>query len=515
LRILAANLLTSIKTPVAIENMLKHCTLVGVFLLFASASFATMTLVSYPTNFFTVIQASSTTTAPTIYAGRTSSSIYCTGPQCDSCTGMASNFNSANGTGTSFTPPASGQYTTCSVKETHAADTMSLTVSSNYSGGVPGAQMYIQSAGGTTSSVTITGVLFNGSSLTFAIPWSDICQAASGDATCSTSFPSTALNIGWGSAGATLTEYVTLQVAFRYVAQSPNYASWCFGTNFSGTYQNDEGFCYFTAYPGDSKAYIFPTAYTAASYVVPDLSDYQGNDASASATDLSAMTYAGVAVFYSTNQTQFTTATPHQTMSFASTTSGTAVGGSLSPKYITGLTNGTPYYMTIASIDQAGILTFFSDPNTSTPTVALGYPMTFTTQVVPPEGNSQAVIPEPVEGLLNGQSCFIATAAYGSVMAPEVETFRQFRGKFLLKSKAGRWFVRTYYKLSPPLADFIAHNDGLRFLARAILLPLLAFVKISLAFGLAPTFFSLILAAFLIWIYLRWGRTPRWTGDER
>jgi hypothetical protein len=475
-----------------------------------------MTLVSYPTNFFTVIQASSTTTAPTIYAGRTSSSPACSGPQCDSCTGMAANFDSANGSGTPLTPPESGQFTTCSVKETHAADTMSLTVSSNLAGGVPNSQMYIQSTGGTTSSFPIPGVFFNGSSLTFTIPWSLICEAAIGDLNCSTSFPSTPLNIGWGSAGAALTEYVTLQIAFRYVAQSPNYASWCFtgtGATFNGTYQNDEGFCYFTAYPGDSKAYIFPTAYTAATYVVPDLSYPSGTDNSQSGADPSGMTYGGVAVFYSTNQSQFTTATPHQTMTFASTTAGTAVGGSLSPKYITGLTNGTPYYMTIASVDQAGILTFFSDPNPATMT--LGYPMSFTTQVVPPEGSSQAVIPEPVEGLLNGQSCFIATAAYGSVMAPEVETFRQFRGKFLLKSKAGRWFVRTYYKLSPPLADFIAHNDGLRFGARAILLPLLAFVKMSLAFGLAPTFFSLILAAFLIWIYLRWGRRQRWTGDER
>jgi hypothetical protein len=505
LRILAANLLTSIKTPVAIENMLKHCTLVGVFLLFASASFATMTLVSYPTNFFTVVQATTTTTAPTIYAGQTSSSAACTAagiitPLCDSCALMNSDITASSG---STTYPTTGASTVCSVKETRSTDTLNLSLSSNYSGGVPAAQIYIQGASGTnTTAVAVTNAIFNGTSANVLIPWSQICQAIIGDSACKTSFSSTALNIGWGNSGsATLTEYVTLQIAFRYVDSSPGWSDWC-GPSFNGTYQySDEGFCYFTAYPGDSKAYIFPTANTTDGYAVPDLTA----GGTPTSTDASAMTYAGVAVFFSTNSAQFTTATPHQTMTFPATATGVIPGGTLTPKYISGLTNGIPYYMSIASVDQAGILTFFSQPSAET----------FTTQVVPPEGNSQAAIPEPVEGLLNGQSCFIATAAYGSVMAPEVETFRQFRGKFLLKSKAGRWFVRTYYKLSPPLADFIAHNDGLRFLARAILLPLLAFVKMSLAFGLAPTFFSLILAAFLIWIYLRWGRTPRWTGDER
>lgn len=68
--------------------------------------------------------------------------------------------------------------------------------------------------------------------------------------------------------------------------------------------------------------------------------------------------------------------------------------------------------------------------------------------------------------------CFIATAAYGSDMHPKVNTLRRFRDRYLLTNAPGRAFVAAYYRVSPPMADYIAQHDGLRALVRGLLKPL-------------------------------------------
>jgi hypothetical protein len=46
---------------------------------------------------------------------------------------------------------------------------------------------------------------------------------------------------------------------------------------------------------------------------------------------------------------------------------------------------------------------------------------------------------------------------------------REFRDVVLLKSKMGSQFVALYYRLSPPVADFIAGNEVVRTLVRELL----------------------------------------------
>ncbi len=73
-----------------------------------------------------------------------------------------------------------------------------------------------------------------------------------------------------------------------------------------------------------------------------------------------------------------------------------------------------------------------------------------------------------------GGGCFIATAAYGSVMEPHVRLLRQFRDSYLLTNGAGRKFVELYYRYSPPVADFINQSEPLKGVVRIMLWPLVA-----------------------------------------
>ena len=70
--------------------------------------------------------------------------------------------------------------------------------------------------------------------------------------------------------------------------------------------------------------------------------------------------------------------------------------------------------------------------------------------------------------------CFIATAAYGTPYAPQVQSLRRFRDKFLLPKSSGRLFVRVYNRFSPFFASAIAKSKSAqRFTKMVILKPIL------------------------------------------
>jgi Beta-propeller repeat len=109
-----------------------------------------------------------------------------------------------------------------------------------------------------------------------------------------------------------------------------------------------------------------------------------------------------------------------------------------------------------------------------------------------------------------GSGCFIATAAYGSSLAPYVKVLSQFRDRFLLTNGIGRRFVHFYYTHSPPMADFIQKHDNLRAMVRLLLIPLVGAGWLALKIGLVSAmalifFFGIGLIGLAIHVRFRSG----------
>jgi hypothetical protein len=76
-----------------------------------------------------------------------------------------------------------------------------------------------------------------------------------------------------------------------------------------------------------------------------------------------------------------------------------------------------------------------------------------------------------------GGGCFIATAAYGSRMAKDVEVLEKMRDEYLLSNELGRAFVSLYYRYSPSAARLIAQSPMMRKIARIGLYPVVGLSK--------------------------------------
>jgi len=111
--------------------------------------------------------------------------------------------------------------------------------------------------------------------------------------------------------------------------------------------------------------------------------------------------------------------------------------------------------------------------------------------------------------------CFIATAAYGTPLAQQIQILREFRDEYLLTNPVGQALVDLYYRVSPPIAEFITEHPSLKSMVRVGLAPAVAMSR--LAVNTAPTekaaavgLFVLVSVTLVVWRIKR-GRGPQRT----
>ena len=82
----------------------------------------------------------------------------------------------------------------------------------------------------------------------------------------------------------------------------------------------------------------------------------------------------------------------------------------------------------------------------------------------------------------NGGGCLIATAAYGSEMAPQVQLLREIRDNQLMNTESGSAFMgafnEAYYSFSPYIADMERENPVFKEIVKAGLTPMLSSLAI-------------------------------------
>lgn len=324
------------------------------------------------------------------------------------------------------------------------------------------------------SSTTVT----KGQQATLFIEWRELCGlidsgTGSGGTSCApTSTAKATLRVGVSgdnddSLTASSDDYRSVQ--FILHADMGNYATDC-------SDPNGQGVCYFEVRSGDEKAIIH-------NLKAVDNSGFPNT---------TGVQFKFLRVYYSdSGYNDIRPTTLHQDLEISSS-DGTSF--SVSPARITNnIQNHKVYFFKTALVDAAGNIGLFTPASGN-------LDCSF---VTPSTSECHEARPAPVAGVLSENSnCFIATAAYGSEMAPQVNIFRSFRDHYLLQTSWGKSFVRFYYEHSPEYANWIAQSETLRAGVRTLLWPLLAFASLSLKLGPALTTLIFSMAFTLIFASL-------------
>jgi hypothetical protein len=342
-------------------------------------------------------------------------------------------------------------------------------------------------AGGSATALNPTGQVgtstAHGNTTVYSVPWNTICTILRSTGNNGLTWPANSDACIVNGGAATLT--FQLGISATLGSATPELDS----TPISITVSNDigqansadgsqstvgtcdtepKGLCEFEIAPGDQKVVIKPynarqsfPAYTPLIITNLRVLWTDGQDTFANITSASASKDVAVS---STGPDQF----------------------DVNPTRIEGFENDKFYSFKVASVDAAGNTGYYTESSQAADYNCTGH-----------RPDCHSAQPGEVVGILSDNSCFVATAAFGSPMAPQVETFRQFRNRFLVPTKWGVKFVKFYYAHSPKYAYMIAQNETFRAVARGALWPLLALVWMALKFGgwAALTLIAIIIAA--------------------
>ncbi|GEM_PF-2582680 len=123
----------------------------------------------------------------------------------------------------------------------------------------------------------------------------------------------------------------------------------------------------------------------------------------------------------------------------------------------TDVVSSQPYYYVVTAVDEANLQneSDYSNEVSATPLALSAF------------------------GSSAGSGCFIATSAYGTPMAEEVQVLSRFRDECLLKNTFGRMFVSIYYKIGPMVAREVEKSEVLKSIVRGGLKPLISICKLK------------------------------------
>jgi hypothetical protein len=329
--------------------------------------------------------------------------------------------------------------------------------------------------GTTTTTTDFPIVSGTQSSTSVTINWSDICARLPGGGNCEAAATATGHNLtitvyyskGVISGNGPASGDPTIQIPVNiYAPGATDYNVYGLPTS-TGVYQ-------FVPYPGDSKIYVEQVQSTGGSF------NYGG-------------TFKKLMVFMSPDS--LAKANPKDGLDPAELNFEDD-GATLSDSIVDGLENGQLYFFRIAIADEANNIVQFFPPYDLSSTSADDQLHCNTS---PSADCPYSATPDEVQGLLSKDfNCFIATAAYGSLFGPQLNTFREFRHRILLTRDWGRWFVKQYYHYGPYGARMIIGHPAIRAVVRGALWPVYGYSLLALRFGLVWANVAALLVASLL-----------------
>lgn len=136
--------------------------------------------------------------------------------------------------------------------------------------------------------------------------------------------------------------------------------------------------------------------------------------------------------------------------------------------------NGEPYSPKVKINDQISFITlnFTGSGDSKIEIIGTNYL----------QGMNQTTVDEPSKEIDNGGGCLIATAAYGSELAPQIQQLREIRDNQLLKTESGKLFMNSfndvYYSFSPVIADYERENTIFKELVKIAITPMISSLSI-------------------------------------
>jgi len=142
--------------------------------------------------------------------------------------------------------------------------------------------------------------------------------------------------------------------------------------------------------------------------------------------------------------------------------------------------NGEEYFPTIKLNDDISFITlnFTGSGNNKIEIIGTNYLQGVNQTSIPIENE----LPTENKSQDDMGGCLIATAAYGSELAPQVQQLRELRDNKLLQTESGKSFMSSfndlYYSFSPTIADYERENPLFKETVKIMITPLISSLSI-------------------------------------